>query len=227
MKIALIQANYIPWIGYFSMINEVDKFIVYEDVQYTKNDYRNKNWILSSGEKIFLSIPVRHEFLGQNYMTIKVINGRWARKHFQTLRHHFHRSKNWKMIEPKLRECYEKSENLEYLYEINRLFLVQILNFLNIKTQLYFLDDFQQEATPSLRVAKIVKQFGGSSYLSGSAAKSYINENDFIDRDITIEWADYPRLIEKLKCIDEKKIAFENNYQTAIYNIATNMKENL
>ena len=64
-KIAILQSNYIPWKGYFDLINMVDEFIIYDDVQYTKNDWRNRNKIKTSQGIQWLSIPVRQENLVQ------------------------------------------------------------------------------------------------------------------------------------------------------------------
>ena len=60
-KVAVLQSNYIPWRGYFEIIKEVDEFIIYDDVQYTKNDWRNRNKILSRGGLQWLTIPVKQK----------------------------------------------------------------------------------------------------------------------------------------------------------------------
>jgi hypothetical protein len=64
-KIAILQSNYIPWKGYFDIINSVDTFIIYDEVQYTKNDWRNRNQINSKNGLQWLTIPVRVESLDQ------------------------------------------------------------------------------------------------------------------------------------------------------------------
>lgn len=64
-KIAILQSNYIPWKGYFDLINMVDEFILYDDVQYTKNDWRNRNKIKTSQGLQWLTIPVYHKNLEQ------------------------------------------------------------------------------------------------------------------------------------------------------------------
>ena len=57
-KIAILQSNYIPWKGYFDLINLVDEFILYDDMQYTRRDWRNRNKIKTPSGLQWLSIPV-------------------------------------------------------------------------------------------------------------------------------------------------------------------------
>ena len=57
-KVAILQSNYIPWKGYFDIINMVDEFILYDDMQYTRRDWRNRNKIKTFGGVKWLTIPV-------------------------------------------------------------------------------------------------------------------------------------------------------------------------
>ena len=85
MRIAIIQSNYIPWIGYFEFIRSVDKFILYEDVQYTKNDWRNRNFLRQNEKINWLSIPVKHQSLKQKFTEVLVSDNIWTKKHFNTI----------------------------------------------------------------------------------------------------------------------------------------------
>ena len=64
-KVAILQSNYIPWKGYFDIIGSVDEFVLYDDMQYTKNDWRNRNLIKTPNGPAWLTIPVRQETLAQ------------------------------------------------------------------------------------------------------------------------------------------------------------------
>ena len=57
-KVAILQSNYIPWKGYFDIINMVDEFILFDDMQYTKRDWRNRNIIKTAAGLKWLTIPV-------------------------------------------------------------------------------------------------------------------------------------------------------------------------
>ena len=89
-KVAILQSNYIPWKGYFDIIHMVDEFILYDDVQYTKNDWRNRNKIVTKDGLIWLSIPVLHTGkFSQKIRETKVIDGRWADKHWRSIEYSY------------------------------------------------------------------------------------------------------------------------------------------
>ena len=86
MKSVMIsQSNYIPWKGYFDMIASVDVFVVYDEVQYTKNDWRNRNLIKTKNELQWLTIPVKQESLSQTICETEVFNTNWKKKHIGLL----------------------------------------------------------------------------------------------------------------------------------------------
>ena len=82
-KVAIVQSNYIPWKGYFDLINLVDEFILFDDMQYTRRDWRNRNLIKTSDGPKWLTIPVAVK--GNYFQKIKdttISDPVWARKHW-------------------------------------------------------------------------------------------------------------------------------------------------
>ena len=200
VRIALIQGNYFPWVGYFAVMNNVDLFLVYEDVQYTKNDFRNRNWInvpykQSTTGKIWLTVPIRHEYVAQRYRDIKMAETAWPRKHFTTIRQCLSKNSHWQKISSSIESLYWLFASKTYLYEINRLALEYCKNELQISTPIKYIERFDYEKTASERVAEIVKLNGGTVYLTGPAAKAYLDEAHFRARDIGVEWCDYAEQI--------------------------------
>lgn len=63
--IAILQSNYNPWKGYFDLIALADIFVIYDEVQYTKNDWRNRNHIITLQVVQWITIPVKHDSLNQ------------------------------------------------------------------------------------------------------------------------------------------------------------------
>ncbi len=88
-SVAIIQSNYIPWKGYFDIINRVDDFVLFDTVQYTKRDWRNRNQIKTSQGLHWLSIPVVVESREQKINQIKIASNDWTRKHLTTLIHSY------------------------------------------------------------------------------------------------------------------------------------------
>ena len=87
-RVAIVQSNYIPWKGYFDMIASADEFVLFDDVQYTRRDWRNRNRIVLDGQLHWLTIPVetkgRYE---QRIDETQIADHSWAANHLKTLQH--------------------------------------------------------------------------------------------------------------------------------------------
>jgi len=198
-KVAVIQSNYVPWIGYFALLANVDLFVVYECVQYTKNDWRNRNQIiLPDGRPTWLSIPVRQLSSTQPFMETFVSNHKWAVSHFKTLQNHFARTKGWLKWHDELEQLYKNAEQMNYLYEINRIFLRWSLSALKLSTQLVFLDSYPEFDNSTERLVSILKKYGATHYLSGPLARNYIDQNQFDAEKIALIYVDYDLLIKEM-----------------------------
>ena len=85
MKIAILQSNYLPWTGVFKLINSVDKFVFYDNVQFTKQDWRTRNRIKTDNENLWLSVPIQRQKLKTNIVDIKICNEiNWKKKHYKS-----------------------------------------------------------------------------------------------------------------------------------------------
>lgn len=94
MKITILQPNYIPWIGYFEIIKSSDIFIFLDDVQYTKRDWRNRNFINVNNKKYLLTIPVNTK--GKFYQKInevKLTDQKFKEKHLEIIRQNYKKTK--------------------------------------------------------------------------------------------------------------------------------------
>jgi len=191
-KTAIIQSNYIPWKGYFDIINMVDEFIIYDDVQYTRRDWRNRNVIKSVNGVQWLTIPV--EVKGKYLQPIKdtlVSDENWNKKHWSTIIHNYSEAPFFK----EYRSIFEKiylTISTKNLSEINYKFIKCICEILEIETEITWSMDYQLENLDSSeKLISLCKQSNANSYLSGPTAKNYINEELFKSSGINIEWMDY------------------------------------
>jgi hypothetical protein len=220
-RVAVIQSNYIPWVGYFAVMASVDLFVVYECVQYTKNDWRNRNQLQSSdGRLTWLSIPVRQYCAAQPFMETKVAHHDWAQSHLNTLRHHFARTKGWIQWKNELQLLYEQAAEMAYLYEINRLFFNWTIRNLGLHTPVVYLDSYQKFDDPNERLISILKYFGATHYLSGPAAKSYIDTSQFETAQIDLTYIDYEQVFkdvligpQPVKKTSIMQLILENNHE--------------
>ena len=194
-KIAILQSNYIPWKGYFDIIKQVDEFIFYDDVQYTKNDWRNRNKIKKSSGPLWLTIPVRQETLSQKINETKVSQDNWAEKHWKSISLNYSKAPFYNLYKERL-ELFFMEMKSPYLSEINRSAIELLNSFLGIKTALTSSADYKLIEGKNERLIDLILQAGGTHYLSGPSAKDYIREDLFKEAGIEISWMDYSGYIE-------------------------------
>ncbi|MDK2047386.1 WbqC family protein [Aliarcobacter butzleri] len=189
-KIAILQSNYIPWKGYFDLINMVDEFIFYDEVQYTKNDWRNRNKIKTPQGIQWLTIPVRQESLDQKIKDTKISDKKWNIKHWRTISQNYSKAKYFKDYKDIFEELYLTCDE-EYLSEINYKFITTINEILGIKTKLRWSSEFELVDGQTEKLLGICKDCNADIYLSGPAAKDYFNEDLAKQENIKVEWMDY------------------------------------
>ena len=190
-KIAILQSNYIPWKGYFDLINMVDEFILYDDMQYTRRDWRNRNKIKTPQGLQWLTIPV--EIKGKFFQKIKdtkITDKKWNIKHWRTISQNYSKAKYFKDYKDIFEELYLTC-NEEYLSEINYKFITNINEILEIKTKLRWSSEFELVDGQTEKLLGICKDCNADIYLSGPAAKDYFNEDLAKQENIKVEWMDY------------------------------------
>ena len=189
-KVAILQSNYIPWKGYFDLINMVDEFIFYDEVQYTKNDWRNRNKIKTPQGIQWLTIPVRQESLDQKIKDTKISDKKWNIKHWRTISQNYSKAKYFKDYKDIFEELYLTCDE-EYLSQINYKFITTINEILEIKTKLSWSSEFELVDGQTEKLLGICKDCNADIYLSGPAAKDYFNEDLAKQENIKVEWMDY------------------------------------
>lgn len=189
-KVAVLQSNYIPWKGYFDIIHDVDEFIFHDDLQYTKNDWRNRNIILINGKRHWLTIPVgtdEHRLI----VDVRLNDPSWQRRHFQTLKAAYNRAPHFRRYEEFLRHVYLE-RRWEYLFELNRFLIERISrDFLGIETKFTDSRDYRTHGVKHEKLLSLVRAAHADLYLSGPSAKNYIVAEDYARAGIELVWKDY------------------------------------
>lgn len=190
-KIAILQSNYIPWKGYFDLIGAVDEFIIYDDMQYTRRDWRNRNQIKTPQGLQWLTVPVIVK--GKYHQKIReteISNTEWASLHWKTLAQNYRRAAHFEEIASWLEPIYSE-ENFTHLSQLNRRLIEEICRYLGIKTAITNSWDYRVDEGKTERLASLCGQASGTEYISGPAAKDYIDEKIFFDKGIKLTWFDY------------------------------------
>lgn len=191
-KIAILQSNYIPWKGYFDMINLVDEFILYDDMQFTRRDWRNRNKIKTPDGLKWLTIPVisKGKF-DQKINETQVSDSKWCRSHWHALTLNYGKAPYFKEYEERIHRVYQACESETYLSRINYRFLKELCEILGITTKISWSSDYELVDGKTERLVGLVQSAGGDAYLSGPAAKDYIVDACFEDAGIALEYMDY------------------------------------
>jgi hypothetical protein len=189
-KIAILQSNYIPWKGYFDIINMADVFVIYDEVQYTKNDWRNRNQIKTPNGLSWLTIPVLQNSLNQKINETFVSQFNWNKKHWNSITCNYSKAPFFKTFESEFQHLYSSLET-QNLSEINKIFIKKISQILNIETDIIDSTALNLVGDKNERLIDAVKKLNGTHYISGPSAKSYLDVNKFEADSIQVDWVDY------------------------------------
>lgn len=189
-RIAILQSNYIPWKGYFDMIAAVDEFILYDDMQYTRRDWRNRNQIKTPQGQQWLTIPVKVK--GKYFQTIReteLEDTNWAETHWKMMTRNYKKTPHFEEVAAIFEPLYQRQYT--HLSPLNRDFIEAVCAYLGIKTKITRSCDYQLIEGKTERLMDLCVQAGGTEYISGPAAKNYIEERFFTAQGIKLSWFDY------------------------------------
>ena len=193
MRVGIIQSNYIPWRGYFDFIDSVDLFIFHDDLQYTKGDWRNRNQIKTPRGLFWLSAPVKYRHVHQLIcQTLIDDSQKWRVVHLNQFWANYTKSPFLKSALELLGVGLAPANSTISQLNINLIKL--ICDYLRIKTPLALSQDYALTSAKTERLIQLLKQVGGTTYLSGPTARGYLDESLFRANGIRLEYKiyDYP-----------------------------------
>lgn len=190
-KVAILQSNYIPWKGYFDMIASVDEFILYDDMQYTRRDWRNRNKIKTPQGLQWLTVPVLVK--GKYHQTVReteIDGAEWATTHWKALVQNYSRAPHFHEISKWLEPLY-LDFSYTHISTLNQQFIQAVCDYLQITTKISHSWDYLLVDGKTERLADLCAQAGGGEYISGPSAKDYVDEEVFEKMNIKLTWFDY------------------------------------
>jgi hypothetical protein len=190
VKVGVIQSNYIPWRGYFDFIDSVDLFVIYDDVKYTKNDWRNRNRIKTPHGLNWLTVPVNYRHLNQLICETTIdYTHDWQKSHIKKFSFNYQKSPFFEDALCLLTSAI--SQDFTSISQLN-LALIKLINeYLEIKTPLVVSQDYAVTGTKTDRLVSLLQKIGATTYVSGPAAQSYLDENRFRETEIGLEYKTY------------------------------------
>ena len=189
--VVVLQSNYIPWKGYFDLINDGHEFIFYDEAQYTKNDWLNRNKIYASKGLEWLTIPCGYD-LKRRICEVKMnpeIN--WQKNHYEKLCAVYSKTPYFDKYRPFLEHVYLEKD-WEFLSALNQ-FLIKHISYeiLGIKTVFADSRDYESHGQKNEKLLSLLLSAGCRRYVSGPAAKVYLDEEAFCEQGIEVVWKDY------------------------------------
>lgn len=190
-RVAIVQSNYIPWKGYFDMIASVDEFILYDDMQYTRRDWRNRNHIKTPQGAQWITVPVKVK--GKYFQTIReteIDGAEWAEAHWRAIAQNYRKAPFFEEVAAIFEPLYRERQ-FTHLSALNRALIEAVCDYLGIRTRISNSWDYNLIEGKTERLADLCAQAGGTEYISGPAARDYIDESVFAAHGIKLEWFNY------------------------------------
>ena len=190
-RVAIVQSSYIPWKGYFDLIRAVDEFILLDEVQFTKRDWRSRNRIKTKDGLAWLTVPVESKGKYEQRICDTVIASTdWGTRHWRTLCSAYARTAAFPAYAPPLEAIYLAPPS-DRLSVVNRTLIEAICRALGIATPIRWSSEYEARSGRNERLIDLCVAAGATMYLSGPAARSYIDVRAFADAGVEVRFADY------------------------------------
>jgi hypothetical protein len=186
----VLQPSYIPWIGVFQLMAKADVYIHYDNVQYDKRGWRNRNRLRFAGGSQWISIPVSLPNVSHSTLIgdVRIADSTWPNRHLVLIRQALgsadHFSALAEEILPELRDS-------DLLINVTIPLLEYIAQLLNVRAVFRRSSEFLVAGNGSERLVQLCQEVGASVYLTGPAARNYLDESLFSDNGIRVEWMQY------------------------------------
>ncbi len=189
--VAILQPGFLPWLGFFDQMWRSDYFVYYDDVQFDKHGWRNRNRIKTANGVAWLTVPVRHSGKhGQPILEVEIDNSKnWSRKLIANLTQSYARSPHCAPYLEKLAESLSLETHKLVDLDIRTTELLR--HWLDIRTPILRASELGISGGQTDRLVSICKQLGADTYLSGNAAKDYLQHDLFDAAGISVVWQNY------------------------------------
>ena len=189
--LVVLQPGYLPWLGFFDQMRRSDVFVYYDDVQFDKHGWRNRNRIKTPAGPLWLTVPVLHRGLGNPQIVDTRIDRTtpWARKHVRTIRQYYARAPFIDRYLPQLEEQLERPWT--HIAELDIAVAGLLGRWLSLEPRIYRSSELKVAGDKSERLLNLCRHFGATRYLSGDAAREYLDVDLFARHGVAVEWQNY------------------------------------
>ena len=193
MNCVILQPSYIPWRGYFHQVQKADVFVFYDDLQYDERGWRNRNQIKGPQGLQWLTVPVLTIGARTEQRTIKEIkivpNDRWREKHWRAIHHNYHAAPFYETYRAELEKFYQR--DYEFLADFTIDLTVHLARLLGLQTRFLRSSTLPSQGRKTDRLLGILHHLGATHYITGPAAKAYLEEDKLAQHNISLEYMSY------------------------------------
>ena len=189
MKIAIHQANYFPYPGFFHKINQADVFVIQDDVKF-ENRVTNRNKIISSSGYTWINVPIKKGHKSLPIMDVKINNEiPWGKINLKKICAGYNKAKFFHLYKDYFENLFKKEWNS--IFDLNFETIKQVLRWLDIKVEIVIESELRVSGQPTERLVKVCKKLGADTYISGIGGKRYLDEKLFEKNEITLKYQNY------------------------------------
>jgi hypothetical protein len=195
VNVVILQPSYIPWRGVFDQIQQADLFVFYDDVQYDKRGWRNRNQIKTPRGRQWLTIPVHSRGAQTQNTPINQIriawDDPWNETHFKAIQHSYRKAPHFIRYLPILETFYQRRD--DFLADFTIAFTIALARELG-NTHTRFMRSSEMagiDGQKTDRLIQILQSVGATHYISGPSARDYIENEKFDRAGITLEYMQY------------------------------------
>lgn len=188
-SIAVLQPSYLPWLGFFEQMMSVDTFVLYDDVQYTKNDWRNRNRLKMIDGFVWLTIPVKSS-VSLQIREIRIDSSKcWQKKHQKTIAQLYSKTPYFEEVSALLESIW--NTKYEFLLDVVMDSIYSIVEYLNIETKIIYSSEIKVSGDKNEKLVNMCKILSASRYYSGLAAQNYLDIELFKKNGIEVAFQHY------------------------------------
>ena len=189
--IVVLQPGFLPWLGFFDQMYKSGLFVVYDDVQFDKESWRNRNRIKTAQGWTWLTVPVL--LTGKDKPLVKDVlidkKRNWSRKHLQTIQQNYSKAPFFKKYFGSFEDIY--TQPWEYLIDLDMALIRLIMSQLGLERDLIFSSELGIDGESTERLVAICKHLGATRFYEGAAGRDYLDESLFEAQNITVTYQDY------------------------------------
>jgi hypothetical protein len=189
--VVILQPGYLPWLGFFDQMYQSDIFVIYDDVQFDKDGWRNRNRIKTAQGEQWLTVPVLTKGLDKPLINEILVNNaaKWQKKHLTSIRQSYSKAPFFAQYIDGFEEILTKE--WKYLVDLDMAFIYRLAGWLGLERDIRFSSDMGIPGQSSERLVAMCAQLGAERFFEGAAGQDYLDVSLFKAQGIQVEYQDY------------------------------------